>query len=272
MAEKETIMVIKVDLQCDRCYRKIKKVLCRYPQIRTQIYDEKNNTVTITVVCCSPEKIKQKICRRGGDTVKGIEIKEPPKPQPPPEKKPEAPKEAPKPQPDKPKEAPKPPAAEKPKETPKPQPAAEKPKEATKPQPAAEKPKEAPKPQPAAEKPKEAPKPQPAAEKPKEAPKPQPAEKPKEAPKPPAPQPPEPQPVPVAYPPAPPANPIGLCCAQCYEGRYWGPCFHGYGVPPPYYGEYYGRPVYESWGGGGNRAYYPCNYICEENPSACTIM
>ncbi|KAL5560151.1 hypothetical protein UlMin_036362 [Ulmus minor] len=81
-----TIMVLKVDLQCCRCYRKIKKVLCKFPQIRDQIFDEKTNTIKIKVVCCGPEKIKQKIICRAGDTLKSIEIKEPekPKPKPPP--------------------------------------------------------------------------------------------------------------------------------------------------------------------------------------------
>ncbi|KAB1209448.1 hypothetical protein CJ030_MR6G023779 [Morella rubra] len=75
-----TIMVLKVDLQCCRCYKKVKKVLCKFPQIQDQVYDEKNNTVTIKVVCCSPDKIKVKICCKGGDSIKGIEIKPPPKP------------------------------------------------------------------------------------------------------------------------------------------------------------------------------------------------
>ncbi|KAL5560149.1 hypothetical protein UlMin_036360 [Ulmus minor] len=84
--QKVTIMVLKVDLQCCRCYKKIKKVLCKFPQIRDQAFDEKTNTIVIKVVCCSPEKIKQKIICKAGDTLKSIEIKEPekPKPKPPP--------------------------------------------------------------------------------------------------------------------------------------------------------------------------------------------
>ncbi|XP_038691978.1 protein PYRICULARIA ORYZAE RESISTANCE 21-like isoform X2 [Tripterygium wilfordii] len=95
MAEPNvTTMVIKVDLQCEKCYKKIKKVLCKFPEIRDQVYDEKKNTVTIKVVGCSPEKIKKKICCKGGNSVKDIEIvpekkkKEPEKP-----KQPEKPKE-----------------------------------------------------------------------------------------------------------------------------------------------------------------------------------
>ncbi|KAI4294891.1 hypothetical protein MLD38_040828 [Melastoma candidum] len=67
-------MVMKVDLQCFKCYKKIKRVLCRYPQIRDQTYDEKNNRVFITVVCCSPECIMEKIICKAGDTVESIEI------------------------------------------------------------------------------------------------------------------------------------------------------------------------------------------------------
>ncbi|XP_021828077.1 chitin-binding lectin 1-like isoform X2 [Prunus avium] len=93
MAEKEkvTTMVLKVDLQCHKCYKKVKKVLCKFPQIRDQTYDEKQNQVVIKVVCCSPEKIRDRICCKGGGAIKSIEIKEPekPKPQPP---KPQPPK------------------------------------------------------------------------------------------------------------------------------------------------------------------------------------
>ncbi|KAJ6700305.1 HEAVY METAL TRANSPORT/DETOXIFICATION SUPERFAMILY PROTEIN [Salix purpurea] len=46
MAEKKfTTMVIKADLECDKCHKKIKKVLYRIPQIQNQIYDKKAGTV-----------------------------------------------------------------------------------------------------------------------------------------------------------------------------------------------------------------------------------
>ncbi|PRQ57347.1 putative heavy metal-associated domain, HMA [Rosa chinensis] len=81
MGEKKvTIMILKVDLQCEKCYRKVKKVLCKFPEIRDQTYDEKNNQVIIKVVCCSPEKIRDKLCCKGGGAIKSIEIKEPEKP------------------------------------------------------------------------------------------------------------------------------------------------------------------------------------------------
>ncbi|GAB4839241.1 hypothetical protein Ancab_028769, partial [Ancistrocladus abbreviatus] len=87
-----TTMVLKVDLKCEKCYKKVKKVLRKFPQIRDQEYDEKNDTVTIKVVCCNPEKIRDKLCCKGGGSIKSIEIKEPEK------KKPEAEKAKPKPE------------------------------------------------------------------------------------------------------------------------------------------------------------------------------
>lgn len=125
-------MVLKVDLQCCSCYKKVKKILCKFPQIRDQIYDEKGNTVTIKVVCCDPEKFRDKLCCKGCGVIKSIEIKQPPKPKPPEKpKEPEKPKVIEKPkEPEKPKvvpkepEKPKPKEPEKPKEPPKPQPVA----------------------------------------------------------------------------------------------------------------------------------------------------
>ncbi|XP_074278921.1 uncharacterized protein LOC141602650 [Silene latifolia] len=97
--QKVTIMILKVDLQCRQCYKKVKKILRKFPEIRDQIFDEKQNTVIITVVCCSPERIMHKLCSKGRKTIKSIEIKEPnPKPkQAAPE--PEKPKPKPDPQP-----------------------------------------------------------------------------------------------------------------------------------------------------------------------------
>ncbi|XP_024032586.1 uncharacterized protein LOC112095139, partial [Morus notabilis] len=44
--------------------------------IQDQVYDEKQNTVTIKVVCCcDPEKMKQKILCKGKAVIKSIEIK-----------------------------------------------------------------------------------------------------------------------------------------------------------------------------------------------------
>ncbi|GKV15207.1 hypothetical protein SLEP1_g26009 [Rubroshorea leprosula] len=73
-----------VDLQCSKCYKKIKKLLCKFPEIRDQEYDEKANKVTIKVVSCSPEKMRDKLCCKGCGCIKSIEIKEPTPPPPPP--------------------------------------------------------------------------------------------------------------------------------------------------------------------------------------------
>lgn len=234
--EKVTPMVLNVNLQCPCCYKKIKKTLCKFPQIRDQVYNEKTNTVNITVVCCSPEKIRDKLKCKAGKVIISIEIKEPPKPKEPEKKK----------EPDKPKESEKPKEPEKPKEAP------EKPKSNGK----ADKPKSDA--APPADKPKEAPK----AEPPKN---PQPAAKAAPA-----------QTVPVhgvpsvfpyvgpSYdtygagpyyhgygfpPPPPPPQP-------CYDGYYG----YGYGNG---YGYGYGRVGHASRCGG---------YYTEENPQGCYIM
>ncbi|GKV47639.1 hypothetical protein SLEP1_g54519 [Rubroshorea leprosula] len=81
-------MVLNVDLQSSKCYKKVKNLLCKFSEIRDQEYDEKANKVTIKVVSCSPEKIRDKLCCKGGGCIKSIEIvkpKPPPPPPPPPE-------------------------------------------------------------------------------------------------------------------------------------------------------------------------------------------
>uniref|UniRef100_A0A6M2E9B3 HMA domain-containing protein n=1 Tax=Populus davidiana TaxID=266767 RepID=A0A6M2E9B3_9ROSI len=212
MAEKKvTTMVIKFDLECEKCQKKIKKVLCRIPQIQNQIYDKKAGTVTITVVCCSPEKIKEKIIYKGGEAVKSIEIKVPEKPKveekkPKEEKKEEAKKEEPKGAVD---------GDGKPIGTSKPKALIVEPSKPNEP------------------------------------------EKTKAL---------------IVHP--------RTYCADCYRGISGGPCFHDYGRPAPPCYEAYGRPVYDSWSGGGGgcgcqrSGYYVCRceYVCEDNPSSCSIM
>ncbi|GMI72660.1 HEAVY METAL ASSOCIATED PROTEIN 35 [Hibiscus trionum] len=240
MAEKVTIMVLKVDLQCRKCYKKVKKVLCKFPQIRDQVYDNKANTVTIRVVCCDPERLRDKLCCKGGGSIKSIEIKPPPKP----------------PAPEKPKPPEKPKAPVKPKEPEKPK-APEKPKEPEKPK--------------APEKPK-------TPEKPKEPEKPKQPEKPKEPPAlplAPAPKPPEPSPPPpMAYP------AIGCCCTECYRGIPGGPCYYGGPPPPPCYGIYGRPVYDNwGWGcGDGGSGYSYCytkrtgECFSDENSNGCSIM
>ncbi|KAJ4702492.1 Heavy metal transport/detoxification superfamily protein, putative isoform 1 [Melia azedarach] len=90
MLEKVT-MVLKVDLQCCECHKKVKKILCKFPEIQDQTFDEKQNTVTIKVVSCCPEKVRYKLSRKGGGLITCIEIvspKPPAKPKPPQEPNP----------------------------------------------------------------------------------------------------------------------------------------------------------------------------------------
>ncbi|GKV15222.1 hypothetical protein SLEP1_g26023 [Rubroshorea leprosula] len=84
-------MVLNVDLQSSKCYKKVKKLLCKFPEIRDQEYDEKANKVTIKVMSCSPEKIRDKLCCKGGGCIKSIEIPPPKPPTPPPPKPPTPP-------------------------------------------------------------------------------------------------------------------------------------------------------------------------------------
>ncbi|KAF8369507.1 hypothetical protein HHK36_032474 [Tetracentron sinense] len=76
MTEKVSTLVLKVDLDCHCCYKKIKKVLCMFHEIRDQKFDEKNNTVTITGPFC-PQKMTKKLCCKAGKTIKCIEEKKP---------------------------------------------------------------------------------------------------------------------------------------------------------------------------------------------------
>jgi hypothetical protein len=51
------------------------------------VYNEKENLVVIKVVCCNPEKIKQKLICKGCGCIKSVEIKKETPPPPPPKKK-----------------------------------------------------------------------------------------------------------------------------------------------------------------------------------------
>lgn len=216
----------------------------RTREIRDQVFDEKGNTVTVTVVCCSPEKCRDKLCSKGGKVIKSIEIKDPEKP-----KEPEKKKEV-----EKKKEAEKPKESEKPKVI-----VVEKPKEPEKTKVVVVEPE---KPKPNGGK---------LQDKPKEAPKekgPEPAAKP---------PPPEPVKLPAANPVngIPPVFPAMPCYGPSYDGFGGGaPWYNGYGIPPPpqpryegYYGYEYGYP----YGRGGNFNRGDA-YFSEENPSVCSIM
>ncbi|CAA7048279.1 unnamed protein product [Microthlaspi erraticum] len=117
--EKVTWMKLETaQLDDHKSYCKVKKALCSLQEvIRDQTFDEKNNTVTIKVVCCSPEKVMNKLCSKGKGYIKKIHMTDPPKSQAEKPKVPEKPKEA-----EKPKDADKPKDAEKPKDADKPKP------------------------------------------------------------------------------------------------------------------------------------------------------
>ena len=85
---KMPTIIMKVDLQCCRCNKKIRKVLCDLQDrwnIQAIIYDEKKGTVTVSGNF-DPEKLIKKLCCKASKVIKEIEIKkpEPPKPDPPP--------------------------------------------------------------------------------------------------------------------------------------------------------------------------------------------
>ncbi|ESQ30369.1 hypothetical protein EUTSA_v10011834mg [Eutrema salsugineum] len=80
MAQKVLMMKLKVDLDCPKCYKKVKKALHKFPQITDELFDEKSNTVIIKVVCYNPEKLMNKLCYKADGSIKSIVILEPPKP------------------------------------------------------------------------------------------------------------------------------------------------------------------------------------------------
>nr|GEV56775.1 hypothetical protein [Tanacetum cinerariifolium] len=72
--EKVTKMVVDVDLKCSDCYKKVKKVISKIPEIRDQEYDFDKNKVKISVVCCCPERVRDKLSYKGGKSVQKVEI------------------------------------------------------------------------------------------------------------------------------------------------------------------------------------------------------
>ncbi|XP_077211200.1 heavy metal transport/detoxification superfamily protein isoform X2 [Tasmannia lanceolata] len=236
MAEKVSTLILDVDLDCHRCCKKIKKILSKFCEIRSQTFDKKQKKVTISGPF-DPEKLAQKLRCKAGECIQKIEIKEE-KPKPDPPKKVDPPKKA----------------EEKPKEDP--------------PKKAEEKPKEDP-PKKAEEKPKEDP-PKKAEEKPKEE-KPKPKEEPTKPVEPVVPHA-EPfrpcyplyPPYDPAYPPYQPYVPVpvpvvpyydgyprdGFCCKGCAEGN----------------------PRDMICRNGGGARVSSCNFFSEEDPATCTIM
>ncbi|KVG33796.1 hypothetical protein Ccrd_026488 [Cynara cardunculus var. scolymus] len=307
--DKVTVMILNVDLKCSCCYKKVKKLLCKFPrqfpslslsllfpfgflsksiihdhsffhlppaflaEIRDQVFDQDKNEVRITVVCCNPDKLRDTLCCKGGKAIQSIEIVE------------DKPNPKPKPQ-DKPKPDPNPSPVQKPKpaDPPPPPPKVDPPKPADPAPPAPPKvdpPKPAdpppPPPKPKVDPPKPADPPPPP---PKVDPPPPKVDPPKPADPPPPPKvdPPKPVPIPDPMPGfCPPVYPVPIqaCCQECYQGRSGGPCYdfgYNYGrpVPPP------PGPCYDGYGYeyARNRPCYVtrCDYFSEENPQGCSIM
>ncbi|ONK60554.1 uncharacterized protein A4U43_C08F19810 [Asparagus officinalis] len=117
MAEKISTIILKVDLDCRRCYKKISKTICKLQEkekIQTVEFDEKNNTVTISGPF-NPKKLCKKLCCKACEAIKDIQIKEHKEKEKPKETKPAEPKKE-KPKETKPAESTEP-KKEKPKET-----------------------------------------------------------------------------------------------------------------------------------------------------------
>ncbi|XP_071713874.1 uncharacterized protein [Rutidosis leptorrhynchoides] len=72
--EKVTKMVLDVDLKCSDCYKKVKKAINKFAEIRDQEYDVEKNKVKITVVSCCPDKIRDKLHYKGGTSIQKMEI------------------------------------------------------------------------------------------------------------------------------------------------------------------------------------------------------
>ncbi|KAK3120567.1 hypothetical protein QOZ80_9AG0690010 [Eleusine coracana subsp. coracana] len=76
MAEKISMLIVKVDLDCHKCYEKMRKILCKLQdqeRIRTISYDDKSKTIAIAGPF-DPQRLACKIRCRGGKTVKDVQI------------------------------------------------------------------------------------------------------------------------------------------------------------------------------------------------------
>ncbi|TVU23985.1 hypothetical protein EJB05_26377 [Eragrostis curvula] len=76
MAEKISMLIIKVDLDCHKCYDKMRKILCRLQdceRITTISFDDKGKTIAV-VGPFDPIRLACKIRCKGGKVVKDIHI------------------------------------------------------------------------------------------------------------------------------------------------------------------------------------------------------
>ncbi|ONK76209.1 uncharacterized protein A4U43_C03F25140 [Asparagus officinalis] len=76
MPHKVSTIILKVDLDCQRCYKKISETICKLEvreNIQTIEFDEKNNTVTISGRF-DPKKLSKKLCCGASNVIKDIQI------------------------------------------------------------------------------------------------------------------------------------------------------------------------------------------------------
>lgn len=77
MADKISTVVLKVDLECERCYKKIRKVLCKIQDkmnIKTISFDEKSNAVTVSGPF-DADKLCRKLCSEAGKVIRELHVK-----------------------------------------------------------------------------------------------------------------------------------------------------------------------------------------------------
>ncbi|KAJ4800938.1 Heavy metal transport/detoxification superfamily protein [Rhynchospora pubera] len=124
MPDKIETLILWVDLECERCNRKIRRVISKLQDranIQSVDYDEKGNKVILKGPF-DPEWLAKKLCCKACKIIKQYEIVEPPPPPPP---KPDPPPPPPEPKPDpppEPKPEPKPDPPPEPKPDPPPEP------------------------------------------------------------------------------------------------------------------------------------------------------
>uniref|UniRef100_A0ACD5UKN3 Uncharacterized protein n=1 Tax=Avena sativa TaxID=4498 RepID=A0ACD5UKN3_AVESA len=76
MADKISTVVLEVDLECQRCYKKIRKVLCKIQDkmnIKTTSFDEKSNAVTVSGPF-DADKLCRKVCSEAGKVIRKMHV------------------------------------------------------------------------------------------------------------------------------------------------------------------------------------------------------
>ncbi|XP_048573349.1 filaggrin-2-like [Triticum urartu] len=69
-------IIMRVDLDCDRCYKKIRKVLCKLQDrenIKMISYDEKSNTVTVSG-SFDAEEVADRLCSDAGKVITDVQV------------------------------------------------------------------------------------------------------------------------------------------------------------------------------------------------------